>query len=165
MHPLNTLFEWLPDCDFGVMDHGFLPHGRDYSFLVEVSMGNEPGRYRLQFTHIAELSCVTAVSDDVLAMSWGEEFIDYQTWLDAGEPDGYVWGTCWSLAWPGMKAIEPSTKAKEWSTRLGKTMYEAVIKTDRFRINLVFHSLRWAKVSDETSTVSSVVIPLSLDGS
>ncbi len=44
-------------------------------------------------------------------------------------------------------------------------MYEAEIETDRFRINLVFHSLRSAKVSSETSTVSSVVIPLSSQGS
>ncbi|VXB72647.1 hypothetical protein LUTEI9C_50185 [Luteimonas sp. 9C] len=40
-------------------------------------------------------------------------------------------------------------------------MYEAEIDTDRFRINLIFGSLQWAKVSEETSTVSSVAIPLS----
>ena len=165
MHPLIALLDWLPDCDFGVMDHGFIPHGRDYSFLVEPSMGKDPGRHQVQFTHVVELSYATAVADDVWARSWGEAFIDYQSWLDAGEPDGYVWGTCWSLAWPGIRAIEPSAKAAAWATRLGCPMYEAEIETDRFRINLVFHSLRSAKVSSETSTVSSVVIPLSSQGS
>ena len=110
MHPLAALLDWLPDCDFGVMDHGFVPHGRDYSFLVESSMGKDPGRHQVQFTHVAELSYSTAVADDVWARSWGEAFVDYQSWLDASEPDGYVWGTCWSLAWPGIRAIEPSTK-------------------------------------------------------
>ena len=147
--------------DFGVMGHGFLPHGRDYSVLVESSMGNAPGRYDLLFTHVVELIYQTAVSDEVWTRSWGEELLDYQAWLDAGEPDGYVWGTCWSLAYPGIRAVEPSAKAKKWSTKLAQPMYEAEIETDRFRVNLVFHSVRCTKVNDETSTVSSVVIPLS----
>lgn len=124
-------------------------------------MGKDPGRHQVQFTHVAELSYATAVADEALAQSWGEEFVDYQSWLDAGGPEGYVWGTCWSLAWPGIRAIESSAKAASWTDRLGKPMYEVEIETDRFRMNLVFHSLRWARVSDETSTVSSVVIPLS----
>jgi hypothetical protein len=160
MHPLDSLLEWLPDCDFGVMDHGFLPHGRDYFMLLELSMGKDAGRHQVQFTHVAEMSYITSVSDQILKNSWTEEFVDYQAWLDAGEPEGYVWGTCWSLAWPGVKAIDPSPKAPDWSTRLGQPMYEASISTDRFRISLIFHSLRWAKVSDDTSIVSSVVIPL-----
>ncbi len=147
------------------MDHGFVPHGRDYTLLVESPMGKDPGRHQVQFTHVAELSYVTAIADDVWAKSWGEAFVDYQSWLGAGEPDGYVWGTCWSLAWPGIRAIEPSAKAADWANRLRSPMYEAEIETDRFRINLIFNSLRWAKVSDETSTVSSVVIPLSSQGS
>ena len=128
-------------------------------------MGKDPGRHQVQFTHVAELCYATAVADAVWAKSWGEAFVDYQSWLDAGGPDGYVWGTCWSLAWPGSRVIEPSAKAAAWTARLGHPMYEAEVETDRFRINLVFHSLRSAKVSDETSTVSSVVIPLSSQGS
>ena len=165
MHPLDSLFEWLPDCDIGVMDHGFVPHGRDYSMLFESSMGQDPGRHQVQFTHVAELSYVTAVSDQIWRESWGEAFVDYQAWLDAGEPDGYVWGTCWSLAWPGISAIDPSPKASNWSDRLQQPMYEASISTDRFRINLIFHSLRWTKVSNDTSVLSTVVIPLSGPGS
>ena len=164
MHPLISLFEWFPDCDFGVMDHGYVDHGRDYSFLVETSMGGDLGRHQLQFTHVTELNYTTAVADDVWTSSWGEEFVDYQAWLQAGEPEGYVWGTCWSMAWPGMSAIEPSERAEAWSNRLGKPMYEAVIYTDRFRISFVFHSLRTRKVSDETSTVSSVIMPLPFTG-
>ena len=160
-HPLTALLDWLPDCDFGVMDHGFLPHGRDYSFLVESSIGKDPGQHQIQFTHVVDLSYGTAVADDTWPTSWGEVFVDYQSWLDAGEPNGYVWGTCWSsAAWPGIRAIEPSTKAAAWAARLGKPMYEAEIETDRFCINLVFHSLRSAQVSDVTSTLSMAVIPL-----
>jgi hypothetical protein len=147
------------------MDHGFIPHGRDYFFIIESSIGKDPGRHQIQFTHVTELNYATAVADDVWAESWGEAFVEYQSWLDAGEPDGYVWGTCWSLAWPGIRTIEPSTKAADWAARLGKPMYEAEIETDRFRISLVFHSLRSAKISDETSTVSRTVIPLSSQGS
>lgn len=134
-------------------------------FVVETNMGQDPGQHKLQFTHVVDLSYTTAVSDDVLAKSWGEEFIEYQAWLDANEPEGYVWGTEWSMAWPGMRALESSIKAQKWSTRLSKPMYEAEIETDRFRINIVFHSLRYAKVSDDTSTVSRCLIPLAEQGS
>ena len=159
-HPLTTLLDWLPDCDFGVMDHGFLPHGRDYFFLVESSMGGDPGQHQIQFTHVVELSYGTVVADAAWSESWGEVFVNYQTWLDAGEPDGYVWGSCWSLAFPGICAIEPSPKAAAWAARLGKPMYEVEIQTDRFRISLVFHGLRSAKINDETSTLSRIIIPL-----
>ncbi|WP_159679290.1 hypothetical protein [Luteimonas sp. 9C] len=161
MHPLDAILDWLLDCDFGVMDHGFVPHGRDYTFLVESSMGKDAGRHQVQFTHVAELSYATAVADDVWAKSWGDVLVDYQSWLDAGEPDGFVWGTCWALARTGIRAVEPAPKAAAWAARLGNPMYEAEIDTDRFRINLIFGSLQWAKVSEETSTVSSVAIPLS----
>jgi|GEM_PF-1603875 len=161
MHPLAALLEWFPEFDFGVLDHGFAPHGRDYFLLVESSLGKEPGRYRIQFTHVTELRYSTAVDDDVWEKSWGEAFIDYQAWQDAGEPDGYVWGTCWSLAWPGLRAIEPSPRAAAWSARVGKPMYETEIDTDRFSVNMIFHSVHWAKISDETSNLSHVLMPLS----
>lgn len=160
MHPLEALFEWFPSSDFGVMDHGFLPHGRDYIFIVETNLGNDPGQHKLQFTHVVDLCYATTVNDDLLAKSWGEEFVVFQGWVDAGEPEGYIWGTEWSMAWPGLKAIEPSVKCNDWSKRLNKSMYEAQIETERFRLNFVFHSLRHAKVSDDTSTVSRCVIPL-----
>ena len=165
MHPLAALLDWLPDCDFGVMEHGFIPHGRDYSFVIESSMGKDPGQHQIQFTHVTELAYSTAVPDEAWPKSWDESFIDYQSWLDAGEPDGYVWGTCWSLAWPGIQAIEPSSKAAEWAERFGHPMYEAKITTDRFSISLIFHSVRWRKISNETPTVSSVIIPLASQGS
>ena len=161
MHPLDSFFEWHPDCDFGVMEHGFLSHGRDYYFIIETSIGKDPGRHQLQFTHVTDLIYNTAVADEFWGKSWADEFVNYQAWLDAGEPEGYVWGNCWSLAWPGMSAVEPSSKAEEWSSRLGRAMYEATIQTDRFRITLVFHSIRTKKISEDRSIVSKCVIPLS----
>jgi len=161
MHPIHLLIEWLPDADFAVLDHGLVPHGRDYVFLVETSLGPDPGRHKVQFTHVTEMTYATAVVDDVWQRSWREMFVDYQAWLEANQPDGYVWGTCWSLAFPGLRALEPSQKAAQWSERLAQPMWEAEIETDRFRLNLVFHSIRWAKVSDDVSTVAQVVIPQS----
>jgi hypothetical protein len=81
-------------------------------------------------------------------------------WTTAKEPEGYVWGTNWSLAYPGIRAIRDSAQAAEWSRKLGKQMYETTLETDRFFLRLIFHSLRSRKISDRSDTVSQVIHPL-----
>ena len=160
MHPLKQLFEWFPDRDFAVLDHGFLPHGRDYSIVVESALGKDPGHHRFQFTHVVVAIYTTRVEDDLLRKSWEDTFVDYEEWERAGTPAGYVWGTNWSLADPGMRAVEPSQLATDWSERLQKPMYELKLETDRFSLFLVFHSLRTAKIDDRTDTVAQVIVPI-----
>ena len=156
----QALEEWLPDNDIGVMAHGFLPHGRDYFFVIEDCLGPRPGTHRLVFTHVVDLRYVTRVTDDAWRDAWTDEFTDYQEWLDAGEPEGYVWGSNWSNAYPGVTTHAISLNAAQWTKRLGKPMHEMAIETDRFLIELVFHDLRVEKLSDTAPTVSQVTIPL-----
>ena len=106
MNPLTRLLqERLPAIDVGVMAHGFAAHGRDYFFRLENSFGPTPGTFELTFTHVVEFNYVTAVRDDVWHRSWNDDFTNYVRWENAGEPDGYVFGTNWSLASPGFEAI------------------------------------------------------------
>ena len=91
VNPLAKILEdRLPGCDIGVLEHGFLDHGRDYFFVVQDAIGNQPGTYRLTFTHVVELNYLTTVRDEVWPSSWTDEFTNNQTWLDAGEPEGSV---------------------------------------------------------------------------
>jgi hypothetical protein len=103
---------------------------------------------------------VTRVRDDVWPCSWDDVFIDYAAWERAGNPGGYVWGTNWSLAYPGLEIIEPSAKAADWERRLGAPMYEVALKTERFWLTLIFHSLRTEQVDDDVELISRVIIPL-----
>ncbi len=160
MHPVKQFLEWFPENDFAVLDHGFARHGRDYYVVAETLFGPDPGRYLLLFTHVVTAAIVTRVRDDVWTDSWDDVFTDYAAWERAGEPDGYVWGSNWTLAYPGLWAVEPSPRALEWTSRLGRPMYEAVLETDRFELTLVFHSLRTKKIDDRTDLVSQVVFPL-----
>lgn len=159
-HPITRLREWLPESDFAVLEHGFLPHGRDYQIVVEHSGIKDPGRHRLVFTHVAQLSFVSEVRDDAWPPSWLDVFTDYAAWEAAGSPEGYVWGANWSLAYPGIKAIEPSAIADDWSQRLGHPMYEAELTTNQFRLALVFHEIRTQRIDDRTDLISQVIIPL-----
>ena len=43
------------------------------------------------FTHCVEAECRTRVGDNVWQKSWDDLFLDYEKWIAAGEPDGYVW--------------------------------------------------------------------------
>jgi hypothetical protein len=156
----EALADWLPEIDFGVMRHGFAPHGRDYSFVVEVGGAERGATYELTFTHVVQLKYETRVHDQVWPTSWNDVLLDYAAWEAAGHPDGYVWGTNWSLAYPGVSAPDSDVEAEAWSKRLGQPMFAASIETDRFLIDLVFHGVRSRKLTDEGGTVRQVLNPL-----
>lgn len=60
------------------------------------------------------------MKDASWAKSWSDDFTDFEQWTKAGEPEVYVWGINWSLAYPGFQTIPDSAEAAEWSRRLGK---------------------------------------------
>jgi hypothetical protein len=160
-NPLTGLLKGtLSACDFGVLEHGFAPHGRDYRFVIQDSLCNDPGTYELTFTHVVNLKYETRVGDKDWPISWGDEFTDYERWKASGEPEGYVFGTEWSLAYPGITILSASPDAQDWSKRLQRPMYSASVETDRFRISLVFNEANHRKLSDETGVVRQVVIHL-----
>jgi hypothetical protein len=157
VHPLDELLKWLPEVDFAILEHRFAIHGRDYVVFIE---DFNQGRHEIEFSHCVRADCETRVRDDVWPKSWSDEFTDYERWTSAKEPEGYVWGTNWSLAYPGIRAVRDSATAAEWSRRLGKEMFEATLETDRFFLRLIFHSIRSRKISDKSGTISQVIHPL-----
>jgi hypothetical protein len=160
-NPLTELLKGaLSEFDFGVLEHGFAPHGRDYRFLIQDSLCNDPGTYELIFTHVVGLKYETRVGEKIWSMSWADEFTDYARWKASGEPEGYVFGTDWSVAYPGISILLASPETQDWSNRLQRPMYSASVETDRFCISLVFSEARHRKVSDEVGVVRQVLIPL-----
>jgi hypothetical protein len=158
---LGLLKGSLSEYDFGVLEHGFAPHGRDYRFVIQDSLCRDPGTYELVFTHVVDLRYETRVGDTVWRTSWTDEFTDYARWKASGEPEGYVFGTDWSLAYPGITVPAASLEVQGWSERLQHPMYSATVETDRFSISLVFSSLIHRKISEGTEVVRQVLIPLS----
>src|SRR5437016_608247 len=114
-----------PMFDVAILYHGFTPFMRDYDVIVEAG-GIRAGRYR--FTHCSEAHLTTRVADKWWLVSWDDRFTDHQRWLAAGEPDGFVWGACWSMAYPGLSYLEDATLAKEWSERFQQPMHEVEIE-------------------------------------
>jgi len=164
-NPLTRLLGGsLSQCDFGVLEHGFLPHGRDYRFEIQDSLCADPGTFELTFTHVVDLKYETRVAETVWLVSWADEFTDYARWEVSGEPEGYVFGTDWSLAYPGISVLLASPEALDWTKRLQRQMCAARIETDRFCISLVFSEVHHRKLSDEIGVVRKVVIPLSGSG-
>jgi len=157
----NKLLELLPEIDFGVLGHGYMPYMRDYAVVVQLpGDGPSSGVHRGIFTHCVLASVETRVRDTVWSVSWEDDFIDYETWQESGEPDGFVWGTNWSLAYPGLSCIPNSHDASAWSARLGKEMHEVTIETEAFFLRLVCHDVRMERISDDRSPLNKVLIPL-----
>ena len=160
-NPLTKLLKGaLSEYDFAVLEHGFAPHGRDYRFLIQDSLCNDPGTYELIFTHVVDLKYETRVAETVWSISWADEFTDYAKWKASGEPQGYAFGTDCSLAYPGISISLNSPEAQDWSNRLQRPMCSASVETDRFYISLIFSEARHRKVSDEVGIVRRVLIPL-----
>ncbi len=138
--------------DVAVLRHGFTNYIRDYQFEIETNwIGNLAGRYVLTFKHCYDLTYRILVEDDVIKKSWNDIFTNFEVWKKNNEPDGFVWGINWSLAYPGFEQIKNSDKAKNWSNRLGKKMHEVKLETNSFQINLIFETWTLKKVNDDDS--------------
>ena len=159
MHPGRRLLDWLPEVDFALFAHGFQNHGRDYYWHIQDCLGSDPGEHEIVFTHCVQADCRTRVLDSIWPESWDDVFTDYEKWKVAGEPGGYVWGTNWSNAYPGLTLVEDSGAARSWSERIGKPFYEVMLETDRFLISLIFHAIQHRKLSESTGTISATIIP------
>ena len=61
-------------------------------------------------------------------------------------PEGYVWGVGWSEAYPGLKYVQGSPLAQEWSDKLGKSMHQIRIETNAYNLFLVFHDVSIRKI-------------------
>ncbi len=146
--------------DVAIMAHGFTPYMRDYDVLVEAGWQDAQGVYLYRFTHCPEASVRTRVRDESWHQAWADLFIDYKDFLAAGEPDGFVWGVCWSMAYPGLTYIDDSTLAAEWSKRFQKPMHEVTIETEAFHLQIVFHDIIIRKMSDKVDVIDRAIIPL-----
>lgn len=111
-------------------------------------------------THVVTVNYETRVRDDVWPTSWNDVYLNYRTWEAEGAPDGYVWGSNWSLAYPGIDNLDETTITAQWSERLGHPMHQMSLETDRFWLFLIFHAARLERLSDDTGLVSQVVIPI-----
>lgn len=89
----------------------------------------------------------TNVADETYSQSWGEEFTDFEVWEQSGKPDGYVWGACWSNAYPGLTYIDSSPEAQQWSERLKHPMHEVTIETNCQMFRLIFHDVHIQQVA------------------
>ena len=86
--------------------------------------------------------------------------LDYAEWEKNGEPEGFVWGVCWSMAYPGLRYVDNSELAAKWSKEFETEMHEAEIETNAFTLRLIFHDFTITKISDEGGIIDKVLIPL-----
>lgn len=147
--------------DVAIFHHGFAPYMRDYYIEYEVGgPTTHAGLYRCFFTHCVVANVETCVRSDSWRVSWDDGFIDFKTWKDAGEPDGFVWGANWSLAYPGLEYVPNSPLAAQWSAKLNKEMHEVSIETEAYHIQLIFHDFKVEKLSSDVQVIDKVIFPL-----
>lgn len=147
--------------DIAILSHGFTPYKRDYFFHVETMWkDNFAGQYLIMFKHCYSLQYETIADEKILRQSWDESFIDFEEYLKAGEPEGYVWGTNWSNAYPGFSNLKDSEKAVKWTKDLGKEMKELLVESEIFKINLIYHNWTIEKLNEKTSLVTQAFFPL-----
>jgi hypothetical protein len=133
-----------PLFDSSIVRHGFAPFLRDYDIVAEINKC----QFLYRFSHCTSATVTTAVSDRAWQKSWEDIYTDYSAWNGSGGPEGYVWGVCYSDAYPGATYVDNSVPAKEWANRLGHPMHEVRIETNGHNLDLVFHDLRVREISE-----------------
>jgi len=154
-----------PLLDVAILSHGFAPHMRDYDVLIEAMWGKKEwgdakGRYLCRFSHCPEAHLVTTLNGAAWRQSWADAFTDYAEWEKNGEPEGFVWGVCYSDAYPGMRYIDNSELAAKWSEGFEKEMHEAIIETNAFKLQIIFYDFTITKISDEVGIIDKLMFPL-----
>ena len=140
--------------DSAIVEHHFTPYLRDYDVIIDVPAARPDGRgsyiegrYRYRFTHCPVVQVTTAVRDDVWRESWADLFTDAAAYEEAGTPDGYFWGVCYSDAYPGLTYVEDSTLVQGWSARFGQPMHEVRIETNGHNLSIVFHDVEVRRIA------------------
>lgn len=157
--------EQNPLLDVAILSHGFAPYMRDYDVLIEAMWGEKEwgdasGRYLCRFSHCPEARLVNCLGGTGWRQSWADVFTNCDEWEKTGAPEGFVWGVCWSLAYPGLTYIDNSELAAKWSEEIEKEMHESTIETNAFTLNLIFHDFTITKISDEVSVINKVLTPI-----
>ena len=104
---IRESLEHGPLFDGYILKHGFAPYIRDYDVVVEWPRHR---RFLYRFSHVPLATVNTAVKDSTWRDSWGDIYIDYSARQGSGSPDGYVWGVCSFVAYPGAKYVEDSVE-------------------------------------------------------
>jgi hypothetical protein len=132
--------------DQAILEHGFTVSNRDYRLVASICGQpgpRQPVRELCTYTYLFKL-CVEARYASAVPPSGilaDDVFVDYDRWKTAGEPDGFVWGVNWALAYPGLRYAESSESAATWTERLGLSMHEVAIETNTYTLVLVFHDV------------------------
>jgi hypothetical protein len=134
--------------DSNIVEHGFMPYLRDYQILSQ--FGSK--RVFFRFTHCVSAVVTTTVPDELWLESWEDVFTSRDAWEKAGCPKGYLWGVNYAVAYPGATVVANSSRARDWSTRLGKQMWEIRIETNTHNIELIFHDLRVSELLDSSES-------------
>jgi hypothetical protein len=120
-------------------------------------MSTRSGHYLFTFSHCPIANVRSTVRDEFWKQSWDDVFTDFERWKQEGEPEGFVWGACWSMAYPGLEYVSPSKLARAWSRRLGRPMHEVTLETEAFHLQLVFHDVNVKQLDDTVSIVDKAI--------
>lgn len=128
--------------DHAIVFHGYADHLRDYDIVVQLTADPSTGILEefvlYRFRHCVSASATTAVAPATWARSLDDGLLDPD---NAADLDGYVWGVRWQCLYPGMRLLDPSAAAQQWSEQLGIPMHHARIETNGHNLELIFSGL------------------------
>lgn len=128
--------------EFVILSHGFADYMRDYEVLVAEYAGIERARDRLyQFIGCVSAVVQTAIDAEVYVKSLPTPQSESSMRPgDQGLETRFSWGARFSTSQFGIDLITDD-ELVEWQKILGIRMHKALIITEAFRIQLIFHDL------------------------
>ncbi|MEU9859699.1 hypothetical protein AB0D99_02420 [Streptomyces sp. NPDC047971] len=133
-----------------VVRHGYTGRLRDYEVVVRVvtdSDARESPLRRYLFRHCVGARCLSSVPAEVWKRALDDGTIGQEA--DA-EPEGSAWDEAWHRS-PGAEVAPPSDAARRWSQALGIDFHDVFLRTDVYRLNLLFSELLVTEVPHPTT--------------
>jgi hypothetical protein len=141
----RVIMDRIVDC--GLLRHGFTDYMRDYELLIDHSGGTRlPGMaegYRVLFRNCVYAEAQSSVASDVWLTSLGDEQLQVDTALEDadGQQLGYVWGVRWQNLYPGGDVVDDSSRAADWTVKVGMKFCEVSIEANAHNIRLVYSGI------------------------
>jgi hypothetical protein len=82
-----------------------------------------------------------APTDEAWQASWDEALVDHEAYREAGEGRGLPLAVAYADAYPGLKYVANSDRARMWSERLGHDARGWSLETNVYSLDVLFHDL------------------------
>lgn len=125
--------------DQSIIRHGMLEYIRDYEIIGYLKGKNSDVELQYIFKGCIKSNFQIKVAPENFSLD--KRLLDLDKQTESDYPRGFIWGTNFSIVYPGWKMTENSDELKELEKSYGIKFYEILFETNAYELTLIFHDV------------------------